>query len=400
MLKVLHLNTYSWGGAAKASIRLHKALLKSGVQSKILFLEQDDYNIPKSVCFKDYLASQKLFKKLLQKVKKRYKVYQQSNRLKAIDGNPNLFKFSYSPYRVETHPLFQWADIIHLHWVSDFINPLTFLRELKQPLFWTFHDLQAISGGYHYKSSIDLEQYNSLLKQNQAINKLAFTDKKIYAICPSEWMLEEVRNRKVISRIELFHLLNGIDPTIFSPISKEVARDVLNLSMRKKIILFIAGNLFDQRKGLFYLLEAFSALKNKNSQLVVVGNKYEHELPEAVHYLGNIRDERLMRLVYAAADVTVVPSLADNLPNTALESILCGTPLLANRIGGLTEILNHKNGLLCDVQKINEFSKKLEAMLEKKFDPTSIHQDAKALYSDSIQVKRLLPLYKKSLTDV
>lgn len=399
MFKVLHLNTYSWGGAAKASIRLHESLLKNGVQSKILFLEQSDYNIPESYCFRAYLAGQKIFKKIYQKGKEKYIIYQQFQKLKSINGDPNHFKFSYSPYTVELHPLFLWADIIHLHWVSNFINPATFFQKVKQSIFWTFHDIQAISGGYHYESDVNQKLYKNLLIYNQAINNKSFANEKIHVICPSKWMLDNTKAKAVLKKAEFFHLPNGIDTAVFSPLNQQMSRKLLNLPTGKKIILFVAGDLFNPRKGFRYLLDAFSKLENGNHQLICVGNKYQNRLPKEVHYLGNIDDERLMRVVYAAADVTVIPSLEDNLPNTALESILCGTPLLANPVGGLVEIVNNQNGLLCNTQDVEDFSNKLKTVLKTEFDQVLIYQNAEKYYSGLRQVQQLIPLYEKSLTD-
>ncbi|MEM8523653.1 MAG: glycosyltransferase [Bacteroidota bacterium] len=400
MLKILHINTFSWGGAAKAGIRLHEALLRYGVSSKILFLEQNDYNIPESYDFKGHLSKQNITKKLRQKLKEKYVTHRQLQKLKSIGGDPNLFKFSQTPYRVLDHPLFQWADIVHLHWVSDLINPITFFQNIQQPVFWTFHDLQAVSGGYHYNCGIDKEQYSKLIARNQFINKKSIAKQRIHVICPSQWMLKSVENSELLENAQCFHLPYGVDTDIFSPLSQETARTILGLAVESKIALFAAGNLFDPRKGLIDLLAAFAQLKDENIQLAVVGNKYQKQLPENVHYLGNMKDERLMRVAYAAANITVLPSLADNLPNTALESLLCGTPILANRVGGLVEIVNEQNGSLCDTQNIDEFAQQLVAILNKGFNNHLILQAAVKKYGNASQIESIIPLYERVLAKV
>jgi glycosyltransferase involved in cell wall biosynthesis len=83
--------------------------------------------------------------------------------------------------------------------------------------------------------------------------------------------------------------------------------------------------------------------------------------PVPVHYLGQLQDEVALALVYAAVDVSLVPSLMDNLPNTVMESLACGTPVVAFRVGGLPEMITHQeNGYLAEPGDAGDLAKGID----------------------------------------
>jgi glycosyltransferase involved in cell wall biosynthesis len=152
-------------------------------------------------------------------------------------------------------------------------------------------------------------------------------------------------------RVEV--LPNGVDHERFHPVDHAAARSILGLPKNKKLILFGAGLATgDKRKGFHLLVDALKRIQlqvNPNDyELVVFGaSSGDNSFLMKTHYLGRLQDEISLALVYAAADVFVAPSVQDNLPNTVLESLSCGTPVVAFDIGGMPDMIAHKeNGYL------------------------------------------------------
>jgi glycosyltransferase involved in cell wall biosynthesis len=173
------------------------------------------------------------------------------------------------------------------------------------------------------------------------------------------------------SRIEV--IPNGLDTKQYKPIQKSIARSIIGLPEDKQLVLFGAMSATsDPRKG-FNLLQ--SALQNLSQsgwgervELVVFGAsqpKNPTELDFKSHYLGRLNDDISLSLVYAAADVFIAPSVQDNLPNTVMESLACGTPCVAFDIGGMCDMIEHqKNGYLAKPLDVDDLARGIAWVLE------------------------------------
>jgi len=153
----------------------------------------------------------------------------------------------------------------------------------------------------------------------------------------------------VIPNISVHHIPNSLDTSVFRLNAKEVACQQLRLPPDEKIILFVASNIDEQHKGMATFLEAVRTLYIKDLLLVIVGRFWEApaKMPP-YRYLGEVKSETEMSLIYSAADMYVTPAVEDNFPNTILESLACGTPVVAFDTGGAPEQIEHGvNGILC-----------------------------------------------------
>jgi len=144
----------------------------------------------------------------------------------------------------------------------------------------------------------------------------------------------------------------GVDLTLFTPHNRQEARAQLGLDQSRPMLLF-AGRL-DPFKGPDLLLQAASLMAEKNAQIVIAGGSLTGDadlqclqtlaqdlcLSERVHFLG-ARPREEMPLLYSAADVTVVPSYHESFGLAAVESLACGTPVVATRAGGLPAVVCH-----------------------------------------------------------
>jgi glycosyltransferase involved in cell wall biosynthesis len=156
---------------------------------------------------------------------------------------------------------------------------------------------------------------------------------------------EQAKSSAAFSRFQISVIPYGVDTTVFQPIEKEAAREVLGLPKHKMLLLFVAESLANPRKGLRVLLEALNDRSLSNPQpfdLLTIGrSRISVSIPSdiKIHSLGSIVDERLLAIAYSAADLFIIPSLEDNLPNTLLESIACGTPIVGFPIGGIPDVV-------------------------------------------------------------
>lgn len=276
---------------------------------------------------------------------------------------------------VSEHPLVKSADIIHLHWINHaFLRPqdIAKLSGLNKPIVWTFHDSNAFTGGCHVRYDCDhflkecgncpILNYHGPDDSSHRIwqkKKNAYSKLDITIIAPSRWMAESVKNSSIFASAKVVNIPNTLDTDVFKPTAKLVARAKLGLDPGKFILMsgFMPSRK-DLHKGTPYLIEAIDLfIKNHevstdSVELLVFGNRDEKNVPEfsiPTTFLGTISDDEKLALCYSAADVFLAPSLEDNLPNTVMESLACGTPLAAFATGGIPDMVKHKhNGYLAE----------------------------------------------------
>ncbi|HUE43397.1 MAG TPA: glycosyltransferase, partial [Candidatus Sulfotelmatobacter sp.] len=133
----------------------------------------------------------------------------------------------------------------------------------------------------------------------------------------------------------------GLDTDIFQPRDKAEARARFGVPSQAKVLLFVSQWLDDPYKGMPTLLNAIERLQSIPDIFLLILGRGEvsgnSEIPRLA--LGSINDEQKMSYVYSAADLFLLPSLADNFPNTALESLACGLPIVGSDVGGIPEMV-------------------------------------------------------------
>jgi len=157
-------------------------------------------------------------------------------------------------------------------------------------------------------------------------------------------------------------MLHLINTNIYKLCDKKRARDILNLPKNKKLILFGAnGGKSDKYKGWDLLVSAVSILEKENIAIVLFGgyltDKEIRTFNYPVYSMGYLADEYSSVLLYNAVDVFVTPSLAENFPNVLLESLACGTCTVGFNVGGIPDIIRHKEtGYLANYKDINDLA--------------------------------------------
>ena len=305
----------------------------------------------------------------------------------------------YSPYDLSNHKLVKWADIVNLHWVAGFLHYPTFFRKVKKPIVWTLHDRNPFSGGFHFKC-YEQPEYSQV--DSKLVLEKSFFLKERYSlsiVSPSKWLLSESVRSTVFSSLPHFHIGYGINTTQFQWKNKLESRKELDLPLNKNLILFVADSIKDIRKGFIYAKEAANFLDVSRSTLVTVGKgSFKGNSNLQTISLGFVRSRKQLAQLYSATDVFVVPSIEDNLPNTILECLSCGTPVVAFNIGGVPDMIKHKfNGYLVDEVSSEGLGKGINFVLNNLslFDSYEISQDCRQRFNIQLQASKYTKLYEK-----
>ncbi len=421
--KVVHISTLDIGGAASAAIRLHKALLSLGVDSHFLTLGKTNRNIPNKHVFEQTVEPISLIKVLKKSIKVKlglenpHNFYHQQQSLLGNESKGMGFSFPDTLDDITQSPIYQEADLIHLHWVAGWLDYPSFFSKNHslfndKPIVWTLHDLNPFSGGLHHAwgtSIAELQMGHEILNPSNSLQKTHNRNlqikarslanaKRLKVVSPSHWLQKQSAESSLFSRYENHCIHNGLDVQVFKPYPSEWVRAILGLE-DKKTLLFAADDIDNVYKGFHILLEALNFIETKTDfQYLVLGRDKKNMLSNIckIKHLGFVQDELLMALVYNAADIFILPSLADNFPNTMIESICCGTPVMAFPTGGIPEAIQHReNGIICEKADAQLLANELLKFYNEEyiFDRQKIAQASAKKYDSVEQAKQYLEVY-------
>lgn len=409
-MNVTIISTLENGGAASASKRLKQGLELLDIS--LFFLTKN--------LFEKYLDKKYKFnfvQKILILLRKRKKI--KSDYL-VINSSRSLTDYYSLPQHnqpVHLHPSVINADCINIHWTSDFISyPGFFKNTIKKPLIITLHDMNYFTGGCHY--SFDCRKFEESQCEycwqlegslDQNASQKAFqlklssfllrSPENTAIVAPSVWLLEESKKSKILGRFAHYHIPYGIDTSIFKMSDKLMSRKKLQIDYPGRLLLFIATDVQLYRKGYHLLQELLPYMKEQDVKILLVGNSgglnFEND---AIFNKGKISDMDILSLCYSACDAMIFPTIADNLPNTLLESLCCGTPVLGFTVGGLPDIIiNGKNGYLSAKKNVDGLKEVISLFFEHgiKDSPETIKNEAMENFNLKVQAGRYYNLFKK-----
>jgi glycosyltransferase involved in cell wall biosynthesis len=349
------LSTANFGGAGTAALRLHTGLSCIGCDSTMLAGHIRGIS-PSTIT----------------PTKKRMKLQQKLGSY--LDPLPTLLysrrekALAFSPawYPSIIHKLLKGSksDVVNIHWVNEGFCSVESIGVIPDPVVWTLHDMWAFTGGCHYAGDcsgfetgcgkcpqLRSNRRNDLSRLIVLRKKRSWGSRTYDIVTPSRWLADCARRSTLLRNHRISVVTPGIDLTRYRPIDKTVARSLLGLEQDKAWILFGAwGNGEDPRKGFDLLQEALAHLADdtswrRSAAILTFGAGYtewQKQPSFPVRSLGEVSDELSLVLAYNAADVFVAPSRQDNAPNTIVESMACGTPCVAFRIGGIPDLINHQ----------------------------------------------------------
>ena len=367
-IKVLHLShTDGNSGAGRAAYRIHKSLLDIGVDSTMLVSQKRSFDSRVSI------LSNNLVGQFLIKIKEYLEARIAKNL--ARDGSVFLSLARYSQYRASRiNKLFK-VDVVTLYWVNGAFMLPEDIKKIKQPIVWRLSDAWPFTGGCHYPGKCGrFEQHCgncpqlSSPSEKDSSSQLwerkfdSFKELDLTIVAPSNWMAGLAKSSSLFANFPIKVIPTGVDLELYSPRDVNEARNHFGLPLNCKIILFGAMSPEDdKRKGYLELLTALQVVADadlsKNIMAVLFGNNSDLNinLPIPSVSVGRLNNDNDLANLYSCADIVAVPSLEDNLPNIALESLACGVPVVGFDVCGMSDIVkNDFNGRLVDVEKPQE----------------------------------------------
>jgi glycosyltransferase involved in cell wall biosynthesis len=314
-----------------------------------------------------------------------------------------------------------------LHWINQgflSLKDIEKLTRLGKPIVWTMHDQWPYTGVCHYVG--DCDRFTShcfhcpQMNQNKQNDfsyhlfekkKQLFQTQRFTFVGCSHWIAQQAEKNPATTPVNITNIPNAINTALYRPLDKQQCRQFFNLPSDKKLILFGACKATDKRKGVDYLISSCDLLSQRSISselcIVVFGAKSE-ELSSLVKIpvinVGYIHNADQMVQLYNAVDLFLIPSLEDNLPNTIMESMACGTPCVGFDTGGIQEMIDHNvNGYVANYSDAEDLSRGIQWVLEEA-DYGQLSQNARKkveeCYSEVVVAKQYKELYQQMLIEV
>lgn len=395
-MKVLHICTTDGGGAGLCALRIHEAMLKQGIDSKVLVLiKKNDRNDVIRFCYLRRLLWRSI-NRILRMLHLEITDYNYVTNLNINTGQ--CFTLPDTIYDVSQHPLVKDADVIHLQWVNGFIDYGTFFKKVKKPIIWTQHDENLFLGIAHYQRDRHIGGEKETLyyhKKKQYIGQAT----SLGIVFLSKMMYEQYHDHEMIQGKKTVIINNSVDHTLFRPTDRSEARRRYGLNDDDIVFAFVAERIEDTRKGLLVLVETVVKLANPKIKILAVGKRTtDDDYPQTVA-TGPVYDTECLSAIYSCADYFAMPSLQEAFAQTPLEAMACGTPAIVFPVSGTEELINEVNGVRCDGFTALDLENGLRRAMEMQFDRKAIRNDVIERYSPDIITRQYLKFYSEIIKD-
>ncbi len=418
-MRVLHIGTNeTLGGAARAAYRLHTGLRPLGHDS-IMLVAHKQSGDPTVEAFTPSVGIARRLRRLLRRgrIARSLERYESSR-----PAGYEPFSGDRSEHGATLVRQLPSCDVINLHWVAGFVDYRSFFRSIPRgtPVVWTLHDMNPFTGGCHYDDGCGkFAEYCGACPQlgssaARDLSREIWQRKRrvfqgvpkggLHIVTPSRWLARQVRRSPLLRDRPVSVIPNGLDTQAFSPRDRRSAREVLGVPPEAKVVLFVAQWTGIRRKGFRLLLEALAGLSSVPNLLLmslgVGGGSDDIGIPH-VHF-DRTDDDRLLALVYSAADLFVIPSLQDNLPNTVMEAMSCGTPVVGLDVGGIPDMVRPgTTGSLVPPGDVKALGAAIAGLLEDDPKRREMARNCRRIaveeYSLEVQARRYVELYERML---
>lgn len=276
-----------------------------------------------------------------------------------------LFSSQVAGYSFKENRILDEFDIFNIHWVAGFLAPHNVVEFLAtgKPAILTLHDMLNFTGGCHYSAGchgyrdrctpcpqLDDDVLN-LASWTLDQKRRLFQADNVAAIAPSRWLADCAARSGVFAPENIFVIPNAVDTDVFRPTRKPIAKESLGIEPSIKTLLFGSENNREHRKGFDLLIAMLHRLKSdprsgpllaeQRIRILVFGEGTEELLATGIPItnLGTIRNDSRLSIIYSAADLLILASREDNLPNIMLEAMSCATPVVSFAIGGVPDVI-------------------------------------------------------------
>lgn len=329
-----------------------------------------------------------------------------------------------STRRVLAHPWVARAQVFNLYNTHGGYFETGMLRALsaRAPIVWRLSDMWPFTGHCAYAGACerwrsgcgecpDLGTWPPLGRDTTArlwrMKDRLYQDCRITVVAPSSWTERLARESPLLSRFPVQRIPNGIDTAVFRPTDRAAARAALGVDQEASVILFVAHGLDgNDRKGTEDAIAALGLLGSRPGTAVLLagqgGGSWVERVPVPVKRLGFIADDRRLAQAYACADVLLVPSRVENLPNVVLEAFACGLPAVAADAGGMRDAVRHlETGWLAPVGEAQGLAEGLRRLLEDAGLRRQLGRNASELarkeFDRELEIDRFESLYREAL---
>lgn len=372
------LSTYAdTGGAAKAAWRHHHALRSIGIDSTMVTLDSGTDHTPADAV--DSVSRANPDDQELAQLRALVNTAAiTSNRTRV---SRTWFSWPTNGHDVRDHPAIRSADALSIHWVSGLLSmgQLESLFTLGIPVLFTHHDEWLLTGGCHYTAGCggfrtDCTRCPQLLHDPVGVPAQVLerrirlgTNTRGTVVSPSRWLRDQSEQSRVFAGWDHEVIPYACDLDTFSPRDAARIRTEHGLSDDRTWLMFIADNLGDERKGFWVLRDALRESKTGAQRLglVMVGaGEFDAGIPGLeVRSIGQTDSPEMLADLYSACDALILPSLEDNLPNTMIESLACGTPVIGSDVGGIPDfVIPGQTGHLFGVAQSGELAALLDSI--------------------------------------
>lgn len=398
-MRVVHIATVDRrGGAARAAHRLHVGLQREGHDSRMFVRDRTSDDPAISQHQHQHGLAPRVRRKLA-RVLSPHEVRASSSY--EYFSNPS------TEYRIDPRALGD-ADVINLHWIAGFVDLPSFFRALPRsiPVVWTLHDMNPLTGGCHYDAgcgrftarcgtcpqlgSARTSDVSRAFFERKA-RALASLEPPLHLVADSHWLAREAQRSTLLRGYPCEVIHYGLDTQLYQPRDKSAARAALGIDPDARILVFVAENLDNRRKGMALLLQAIAALRDvPRLTLLTVGNNGVLAPEGVAHiHLGRVDEDRLLSLVYSAGDVFVIPSLQEAFGQTALEAMACGTPVVGFDLGGIPDmVVPGVTGALAEPHDASSLARVLADLLQDDVARVAMGHACRAKVLDHFTLKR------------
>jgi glycosyltransferase involved in cell wall biosynthesis len=416
-MKIVHVSTEDIsGGAGRATYRLHTGLRRLGLDSSMYVVNRRSKDVDVAV----FDASMKWTDRIRRRLRRRRIARDFARYGASRPAGFEIFSDDRGEFGEDLVQHLPPCDIMNLHWIARYVDYETFFSAVpkKIPVVWRIADMNPITGGCHYDEGcgkylvgcgscpqLGSDDPHDLSRQVWTRKQKIFggvEPHRLHFVALNRWMASNLAQHPFLNRFPVTIIPNGLDTDIFVPRDRKAAREILRFPHDATIVLFVASNVHIRYKGFLPLIEALSGLKERSNLLLVsVGATSQLKLGIPIPHmnLGPINDDRLLALTYNAADLFVIPSLQDNSPNTVLESMACGIPVVGFETGGVPDMVRHGvTGLLAPCNDVAALRAAIEDLIQKpsKREEMGVNSRRVALheYSLAVQARRYSELYQ------
>jgi glycosyltransferase involved in cell wall biosynthesis len=310
------------------------------------------------------------------------------------------------------------SDVFIVRSVSPFVDFVAFFREVpkRAPVVLELSDMAFFTGGCQYSYGCDKYRrrccacpqlggrrvYDLAAEEwevKHAALRSAIASGRLHVVAPSRWLASVAQQSELLRGAPITVIPYGVDPEVFRPLPRLVARQLLSIPMDVTVLAFaVGGSLTRPGKGLPVVQHLTAQLSMRRNFLLVTWGWLGSSgvLPNS-RYLGFLDDEHAVTLAYNVADVVLVPSQAEAFGLVALEAQACGVPVVGFRVGGIAEIVRDGvTGLLAEDGDVDGLVERVERLLDDGELRARMGENARRVvleeYTVELQARRYLDL--------